>query len=179
MKLKIKIFALITLTLVGCYPEKLKYKLGLGTQYINGTLTQKGGELLKSDSFIVITEYFSRFIQFENESPIYVPKSRIIFPNKKGDFHIDFDLKASSINLSFIAKGYKLHSFFFNRQIGVGNLKYDVELIKSKSWRNEFFINTRPYLEKFILEQRYDMPDYQQTFIGNWLAEVKNNLAEK
>ena len=169
----------MAITMVGCYPETLKYKLGLATFYIKGSLMQKGGEPLKSDSFIVITEYYSEFMQFENESPIYIPKARLVFPNKKGDFHINFNLKAASINLSFIAAGYKFHSFFFRRQIGVGDIKYDVELIKSESWNNEFFIQTRPFLEKFILEQRYIMPDSQQIFIGNWIAEVKNNLANK
>ena len=169
----------MTFTLIGCYPEALKYKVGVSTFHIKGSLIQKGGGFLKSDSFIVITEYYSRFMQFEKESPIYVPKARLVFPNKKGDFHINFDLKATSINLSFIATGYKLHNFFFRRQIGVGNLKYNVELIKSESWKDEFFIQTRPYLEKFIVEQRYSMPDSQQLFIGNWLAEVKKNLAKK
>tara|TARA_Y100001970_G_C14228625_1_gene857258 strand:+ start:1993 stop:2535 length:543 start_codon:yes stop_codon:yes gene_type:complete len=179
MRYKLLILILLTIILVGCYPKSLKYNLGISTRSIQGYINEKGGKHLKSESFIVIVEYFSRFIKFENESPIYVPKARLIFPNKKGEYLINFDLKSTSIDLTFIASGYKTHQFFFRRQIGVGNLHYDVELVESKSWENEFFVQTRPFLENFILEQRYEMPDYQQLFLGNWLAEVKKNFTKK
>ena len=176
---KIMFFGLLTSFLGGCYPESLKYKLGLGTRYIEGSFLKADRDLLKSDGFIIIVEYYSRFIQFENESPIYVPKARLAFPNKKGDYLINFDLKASTIELTFIASGYKMKSFTFRRQVGVGNLQYDVRMKKSESWKHEFIINTRPFLENFIIEQRYEMPDSQQMFIGNWLAEIKTFFAKK
>tara|TARA_B100001250_G_C19595958_1_gene698440 strand:+ start:193 stop:732 length:540 start_codon:yes stop_codon:yes gene_type:complete len=166
-------FPLLITILSGCYAEPLKYKLGIGTFWIEGTVLEQNGNSLDSDSFILIVEYFPRFIQFENESPIYVPRARLAFPNKKGDFRIKFDLKATSIELAFVAEGYKMHRFFFRRQLGVGDLKYDLNLKKSISWKNEFFLQTRPYLERFIIEQRYGMPDSQQMFLGNWLAEIK------
>ena len=128
MKYKITTFFFLTLILCGCYPESLKYEIGIGTRSIHGNIKVEDGEILKSDSFILIVEYYSRFIQFENESPIYVPKARLIFPKKNGDYHLNFDLKATSIDLAFIASGYRIHRFFFRRQIGVGNLSYDVEL---------------------------------------------------
>jgi len=34
-------------------------------------------------------------------------------------------------------------------------------------------------LENFILEQRYKMPDSQQLFLGNWLAEERRGFAEE
>jgi len=176
---KVIFFTLLATFLSGCYPESLKYKLGVGTQSIAGNILEVDGDLLKSDGFIVIVEYFSRFIKFVNESPIYVPKARLAFPNKKGYFRINFDLKASKIDLTFIASGYKMHSFSFRRQIGVGNLQYNVRLEKSEFWQNEFFIQTRPYLENFIIEQRYEMPDSQQMYIGNWLDEIKTSFSKK
>jgi hypothetical protein len=36
-------------------------------------------------------------------------------------------------------------------------------------WRNQFLLQTGPFLDNFILEQRYQMPDSQQLFIGKWL----------
>ena len=49
---------------------------------------------------------------------------------------VAFDLKATSIGLVFVASGYKMHHFLFHRQLGVGNLSYNVDLIKSKSWKS-------------------------------------------
>ena len=173
MWIKIIFFALLTTLLCGCYPKSLKYKVGVGTFWIEGTFLEEDGNLIRSDSFIVIVEYYSQFIQFENESPIYVPRARLAFPDKKGYYRINFDLKASSVDLVFIATGYKMHRFSFRRQLGVGNIQYNVRLKKSENWQNEFLIQTRPFLENFIIEQRYEMPDSQQMFIGNWLAEIK------
>tara|TARA_B100000686_G_C16415064_1_gene774200 strand:+ start:181 stop:726 length:546 start_codon:yes stop_codon:yes gene_type:complete len=169
----------LTTIFSGCYPEPIKYKVGLGTRLIEGTLLEKGGDSLKSKSFIIVVEYYSQFIKFENESPIYVPKARLVFPDQKGNFRINFDLRATSIELSFVASGYSIQRFFFRRQIGVGNLKYDVGLIPNQFWENEFYLQTGPYIENFILEQRYKMPDSHQMFLGNWLADLRRDFAEK
>ena len=116
MKYKITTFFFLTLILCGCYPESLKYEIGIGTRSIHGNIKVEDGEILKSDSFILIVEYYSRFIQFENESPIYTPKARIVSPIKNKDFYISFDMKATSIELAFIASGYNIHRFYFKRQ---------------------------------------------------------------
>ena len=122
---------------------------------------------------------FLRFIKLEKESPIYVPKARLIFPDEMGNFNINFDLKASSIDLVFVASGYSMERFFFRRQLGIGELSYHASLTESISWKSEFYLQTRPHLEKYILEQRYKMPDSHQMFLGNWLAEVRKDLSEK
>ena len=68
-----KLFLFITLVFGGCYPESLNYKPGWGTRFIEGNVLEDSGEVLKSKCFIVVLEYYSQFIQFENESPLYVP----------------------------------------------------------------------------------------------------------
>ena len=153
----------------GCYQESLKYRPGWGTQWIDGTLLEESEDVLKSKGFIVVLEYFSQFIQFENESPLYMPKARLVFPEVDGRFRIHFDLEASAIELVFVASGYTMQRFRFRRQIGVGKLHFDAKLPHSETWRNQFLLQTGPFLENFILEQRYHMPDYQQLFLGEWL----------
>ena len=37
-------------------------------------------------------------------------------------------------------------------------------------------MQTSPFLENFILEQRYKMPDFQQLYLGNWLDNEKENI---
>ena len=75
-----QLFLLITLVFGGCYPEPLNYKPGWGTRFIEGTVLEDSREVLKSKGFIVVLEYYSQFIEFENESPLYAPKARLIFP---------------------------------------------------------------------------------------------------
>ena len=173
-----QLFLLITLVLVGCYPDQLNYKPGWGTRLIEGTVLEDSGEVLKSKCFIVVLEYYSQFIQFENESPLYAPKARLVFPAENGDFRTSFDMEASAIGLVFVASGYDMQRFRFHRQIGIGELRYDSRLSRSEVWRDHFLMQTSPFLENFILEQRYKMPDFQQLYLGNWLdtEKVKINV---
>ena len=172
-------FLLIPTLSGGCYPESLNYRPGWGTQWIEGTLLEESGNVLESKGFIVVLEYYSQFIQFENESPLYTPKARVISPEKNGHFRINFDLEASAIELVFIASGYSLQRFRFQRQMGIGELRYDARLIRSGAWHNQFLLQTGPFLENFILEQRYKMPDSQQLFLGNWLDDEREKFAVK
>jgi len=179
MKYFIILFLQLTIIIGGCYPDSLKYQLGFGTRSIEGTILEEGGNSPESKSFIVVVEYYSRFIKFENEPPIYVPKARLVFPDRNGNFFINFDLKASSIDLAFVSSEYSMERFFFRRQLGIGKLSYDARLVKSNAWKNEFFLQIGPYLNKFILEQRYKMPDSQQMFLGNWLANIRKEFTDK
>jgi len=62
------LYQLLILTFSGgCYPESLNYRPGWGTQWIDGTLLEENGNDLKSKGFVVVLEYYSQFIQFENE----------------------------------------------------------------------------------------------------------------
>jgi len=176
MRNSIPFLLLITTLLGGCFPESLNYRPGWGTQWIDGTIMGEREDALKSNGFIVVLEYYSQFIQFENETPLYVPKARLVFPDEDGSFQIRFDLEASAIELVFIASGYTMQRFRFRRQIGVGKLHFDAKLSQAEMWRNQFILQTGPFLDNFILEQRYQMPDAQQLFLGEWLDNERNKF---
>ena len=169
MRFSHQLLLLITLIFGGCYPETLNYKPGWGTRFIEGSVLEDNGEVLKAKCFIVVLEYYSQFIQLENESPLYAPEARLIFPQENGSYRISFDMEASAIELAFVASGYDMQRFRFQRQIGIGELRYESRLSRSEIWSNQFLIQTSPFLENFILEQRYKMPDSHQLFLGNWL----------
>jgi len=163
----------------GCYPKSLNYSPGWGTRTIEGTVLEENAKVLESQPFIIVLEYYSNFVKFENESPLYAPKARVVFPEKNGNFRISFDLKATAIDLTFVASAYSMQRFRFRRQLGVGELRYDASLPRSEVWQHEFILQIAPFLENFILEQRYKMPDSQQLFLGNWLAEERRRFAEE
>ena len=70
-----------------------------------------------------------------------------------------------------------MERFRFRRQIGIGKLHFDAKLSQSEMWRNQFILQTGPFLDNFILEQRYQMPDSQQLFIGEWLVNERGKLS--
>ena len=148
----------------GCYPESLNYRPGWGTQWIDGTLLEENGNDLKSKGFIVVLEYYSQFIQFEKESPLYAPNARLVLPEEDGRFRIHFDLEASAIELVFVASGYTMERFRFRRQIGIGKLDFDAKLSQSELWRNQFLLQIGPFLDNFILEQRSQATELQKIY---------------
>jgi hypothetical protein len=70
-----------------------------------------------------------------------------------------------------------MERFRFIRQIGIGKLHFDAKLSQSEMWRNQFLLQTGPFLDNFILEQRYQMPDSQQLFIGEWLDNERSKYS--
>ena len=179
MPKKISFVLFFFLILSGCYTGSMDYQFGWTTRWINGNIKDTSEDPLASKSFIILLEYHSQFIQFEGNAPIYVPKARLIFPDPNGHFKIPFHLDASAFKLSVVAEGYAMQSFPFQRQIGVGDLHYQIRMQATEVWKNEFLIHINPFLENFILEQRYKMPETQQLFIGEWLSEQRKKLFDK
>jgi len=67
----------------GCYPKSLNYSPGWGTRTIEGTVLEEKAKVLESQAFIIVLEYYSNFVKFENESPLYAPKARLVFSGKE------------------------------------------------------------------------------------------------
>ena len=137
MRVFLQFFLVLPMLLSGCYPESLNYSPGWGTRMIVGTVKEVNSQQLESRAFIIVLEYYSNFIIFENESLLYAPKARVVFPEKNGNFRISFDLKATAIDLTFVASGYSMQRFRFKRQLGIGELRYDATLSRSDVWQND------------------------------------------
>ncbi|MGK5090636.1 hypothetical protein WDW89_01320 [Deltaproteobacteria bacterium TL4] len=163
----------LSLLLNACYPHHVDYRWGWTTEKIEGVMFSSDGNPLPQNSFIVIREYYAQFVQFEGESPLYVPQARIVYPDKKGAFKINFDYRASKIDLTFVASGYLIQQFFFQRQMGVGTLQYQASMEKTQGWQDHLFITLSPLLQQFILDQRFQMPDTDQLFVAEWLEQEK------
>tara|TARA_B100000945_G_C20212630_1_gene516782 strand:- start:95 stop:649 length:555 start_codon:yes stop_codon:yes gene_type:complete len=178
MRVYIICIILVNILIGGCYPKALNYDLGWGTRTIKGNVQELNSKKLKSMAFIIVLEYYSKFIKFENESRLYTPRARIVFPEKNGDYLINFDLKATVVDLTFVASGYNMERFRFRRQFGIGDLRYEAKLTPSQIWANEFVLQIAPFLENFILEQRYRMADSQQLFLGDWMATERERFSK-
>jgi len=93
------LYLLLILTLSGgCYPESLNYRPGWGTQWIDGTLLEENGNDLKSKGFVVVLEYYSQFIQFENESPLYAQRQGWFFRKRMDVFEYTLISKLQRLN---------------------------------------------------------------------------------
>lgn len=171
--------AVAVLFLNSCYPKPVDYKFGWTTQTVEGSVADSKGSPLDSEAFIVVKEYYGQFVEFEGDPPLYTPKARLVRPDADGRFRIAFDLKASRLELAFVASGFEMQRFRFDRQLGVGQLRYNAKLLPALAWREHFLLQVGPFLENFIIEQRYRMPDLQQFYLGDWLAAERLKLHPK
>ncbi len=164
------------LLLSSCYPKSVDYEFGWTTETVIGAVVDQKGNPPDTDTFIVVKEYYGQFVELNGGSLLYTPKARLVRPDANGYFRIIFDLKASRLELAFVASGFEMQRFRFNRQFGVGELHYDATLEATSAWREHFLLQVGPFLENFIIEQRYQMPDLQQLHLGDWLAAERLKL---
>ena len=163
----------LLLGLSGCWSQAVHVSPGWTTETVSGTIRTDQGAPLEHASFVVIQESHRSPIQFDGEPPRFLPQARLVLPDAEGAFRTRFDLRASRLTLTVVAPGYQMAHYEFNRQIGVGTLVYDVRLTKAESWRDHFLLQVAPYLDPFILEPRYAMPEAQQLFLGDWMDQQR------
>ena len=124
-------------------------------------------------------EYYSSFVQFEEEQTLYIPRAKLIHLEPEGKYRIPFDLRASAIELVYIAPKHRLERFRFQRQIGIGELRYNARMVPEGNWREHLVLEVSPFLENFILEPRYKLAPTHQLFIGNWLDRQREQIQEE
>ncbi|MBF0276661.1 MAG: hypothetical protein HQM13_02660 [SAR324 cluster bacterium] len=158
----------------GCYSPHLTYEWGWTTREIKGRMLVKEGDFPGNKGFILVRSYYSQFVELEDGHPSYFPQARLFFPQKGGNFTIPFDLNAAKIDLTFIVPGFVMHSLSFRRQTGVGNLSYEIPLQKTAGWQDHLFVTISPFLQQFILDQRFQLAKAHQMYLGDWLSTEKS-----
>ncbi len=165
------------LLLSGCFSPSVQVAPGWTTETVSGTIAEAQGEPLVHASFVVVQEFHRSPIQFDGEPARFIPQARLVFPDADGFFQTGFDLRASQLQLTVIAPGYQMAHFSFNRQLGVGALRYDARLAAAERWRDHFLLQVVPFLDRFILDSRYAMPEAQQLFVGEWMDQQREDWA--
>ena len=81
------------------------------------------------------------------------------------------------MDLTFVASGYVMNNLSFQRQIGIGDLFYEVSMNKTAGWQDHLFVTVSPFLQQFILEQNFQMAQAHQLFLGDWLNQQKEKTS--
>ena len=171
--------ALAVFLLVACFSKPVEFEAGWATRWIEGTMLSEKNSELEAEAFIIVLEYFSRFVQLEDRQTLYIPRAKLVRPEPGGRYEISFDIRASAIEAVFIAYGHWLERFRFQRQMGIGELRYEARMKTLESWREHFILEVSPFLENFILEPRYKLAPLDQLFIGDWLSRQREDILVK
>ena len=162
----------------GCFSKPIEFEPGWATRHIEGIMEDSRGQEFGKEAFIIVLEYYSSFINLSDEPPIFIPHARLVRPSKEGRYRIQFDLRASVIETIFIAPGHLMERFRFQRQMGIGKLRYHARMKHEPNWKGHLILEVSPFLENFILEPRYKLEPIHQFFIGEWLDQERENVQD-
>jgi hypothetical protein len=174
-----QVFLLLCLlcgSLFGCYSAGVDYDLGWTTRKVLGQVEDAvTGDPLRN-GFIIVKEFYGNFVGNEaGEAGNFIPRARLFrFLKSEGSFDIDFDLRASQLELNFVKPGYEVHRFRFKRQFGVGDLRYVAKMIPSSDWSDELVLGVTPLIQNLLLEPGYLLLQPDQLFLGDWLAKQRD-----
>jgi hypothetical protein len=130
------------------------------------------------NSFVVLQEFYGTFAPDPMGGQRFAPKARLLFPDEQGRFRFNFDLRASQLELTFVAEKYVSERFRFQRQLGVGDVRYDAALQATSNWRDEVLLVLTPLVQNLLLEARYRLPERDQLWLGDWLAAQREKIIE-
>ena len=154
----------------------MDYEFGFFTQRISGLVTDEDGKPIES-VFIIVRKYYSQIVSLEEK--IYTPEASLVFPNEYGDFSLAMESSVAKLDLLFIASGYVMQSFSFQRQTGIGDISYYAQMKQTHAWREHFFVNIQPLLQHLILEKRYLLPNRHLAFLDEWQEQEKEKFSNR
>ena len=163
-------FGLLALLFTACTPG-VGYEAGVYTEHIHGTIKVTGQQA----PFILVLTEEETFLSQPGQ-PVYRTKARIARVNKKGEYVVTLSNAARSVQLHSLAQGHQLDQKEFARTLGVKAYEYNITLNPSKNWGQEFTLHLKPFLMGFILDDRYQMPQGDQLFLGDWMQEMEKEI---
>jgi hypothetical protein len=159
----------------GC-SEHVDYRLGIVTSSVSGKLTA-GGDLTESRLFIIVRKYNRTLIE-NADGFLYRVSAEIAYPDN-GEYSVKMDWGVDQVELMFLSRNYIPVIHHFKRTLGVGEYIYHVKLQKDATWQNNYYLLIKPVLSEYILEQRFNMRQTDQLFLGQWMDRTEDAIAVK
>ncbi len=159
----------------GC-SKHVDYRLGVVTRFVSGRLTA-GVNSTESQPFIVVRKYNRTLIE-NDDGFLYRVSAEIAYPDN-GEYSVKMDWGVDQVELMFLSRNYIPVIHHFKRTLGVGEYIYHVKLQKDSTWQNNYYLLIKPVLSEYILEQRFNMRQSDQLFLGQWMDRAEDAIAVK
>ncbi|MCP4297795.1 MAG: hypothetical protein GY786_19530 [Proteobacteria bacterium] len=150
----------------GCVSDVIHHP-GFVSTKVFGTLHLKGKHT-DIKPFVLAIEHNQTFFKMEEESLKEV-SVKLIYPDEKGNYEVRFSNSAVQLDLMFIARDHYLVSSRFSRTLGIETYEYNPTLTVDPLWKRNFDFSLKPILSQYIVEKRFNLPDKDQYFLGQWL----------
>ena len=165
------LFCILALEGISSCSPKIGYNFGVVTSHVEGTISSESGQI-QSGTFIIVQQYNRTFFE-TSRGYLHNVSAILIFPDKKGKYRATFGADIDRLDLFFVAEGHRIASETFTRTLGIGSYEYNAVMHPDPTFKETFYLSTKPTLSDFIVEKRYKMPQTQQMFLGNWLKKIE------
>lgn len=125
-----------------------------------------------SSTFILVRKHNRSFIE-TSKGPLDRVSVAIIHPENDGTYTVYFDDATINLEILFLAKNHRSQSLRLSRTLGIGHYEADVELLADRNWKNNFYFVIKPLLSDYITESRYQLPEHEKKFLGDWLTNAE------
>ncbi len=157
---------IVLLLVSGCASHVIHHP-GIVSTKVFGTLHLKG-EHADIKPFVLAIEHNQTFLKVEEKNLTQV-SAKIIYPEENGNYEVRFSNSAVQLDLMFIARDHYLVSSRFSRTLGIETYEYNPTLMVDPLWKRNFDFSLKPILSQYIVEKRFNLPDKDQYFLGQWL----------
>jgi hypothetical protein len=169
----ITILIAVSLILGSC-SSSIDYDAGLYTKTVEGRI--KATNQSSEDKVFVLVLNYHRTLLETSEGYLNRVTAFVTYPDDEGRYSASFDTDTVKLELAFFAKKHFVMNQQFHRTIGVGSYRFDVVLKQDKDWKNSYYLMIKPWLIEYIIEDRYLMSQFDKHQIGEWLAEIDEEL---
>jgi len=159
----------------GC-SKHLDYRLGVVTSSVSGRLTA-GGDSTESQPFIIVRKYNRTLIE-NADGFLYRVSAEIAYPDN-GEYSVKMDWGVDQVELMFLSRNHIPVIHHFKRTLGVGEYIFHVKLQMDSTWQNNYYLLIKPVLSEYILEQRFNMRQSDQLFLGQWMDRTEDEITAK
>lgn len=170
---------LLTVLLSACLPPQASYDFGLGTSRVSGVLTVSDDASAPGGALIVVYKYHHQFVTQGDGSAVLRPSAHVVRPGREGAYSVSVPADVVRLEMLFIAPGHLTEVFRFQRQLGVGDIRYRATLQPMQDWRSHYYTFLSPQLEYLIVEERYRLAPAEAQQLAEWLQAQSARLAPR
>lgn len=162
----------------GCLPADADFSLGISTSRIDGRFNLERLDTGSGPPLVIAIKHHHKFTTLDAESRITHPTAHVIRVDPSGAFTVFMPSDVVAIDLILMAPDHLSRQFAFKRSLGVGDITIKAELKPMPAWRSHFYTFIEPQLQHMVVEQRYEMNEFEQGLLFDWLTAQQKRLEE-
>jgi len=178
------------MVLGGCLQTGAHFDFGLGTTEIHGNLTLEGKPLPAGQAVALVFQEEHLFVSVgpegvpgdpsrrDTEKQLTYRTVRLAHISPEGRWWLPMPDHVLEVRVMFMLPGCATEEFRFRRQLGVGDVTFDVDMKPLPEWRDHFYTYIQPVVQNVLADSRYRMSPQDMQGLDGWLRGYAKKQAD-